>query len=193
MNEAPIVVKVGGSLFDVPGLANRLTAFLSALAQREIIIVAGGGLAADFVRALDRDHRLGEEMGHWLALRSLSITAHALAAMLPSSVVVEQLGDCPPLWARSVWPILDLLSFAKADEGQPGALPHSWSVTSDSLAARVAEVSGAREVILLKSVTILSHDGWTGASQCGLVDAHFPQMIARGVSARAINLREWRP
>jgi aspartokinase-like uncharacterized kinase len=191
MNEAPVVVKVGGSLFDLPGLRERLASFLSVLEQREILLVAGGGPAAEFVRVLDRNHRLGEEAAHWLAVRSLGLTAHALAAMLPSAAVVDCLPECRPLWVSGVWPILDLFAFAQADEAHAGALPHSWDVTSDSLAARVAEVAEARELILLKSVTLPSPPDWTDASRRGHVDAHFPRMIARGVKARAINLREW--
>jgi aspartokinase-like uncharacterized kinase len=193
MNEAPVVVKVGGSLFDLPGLGKRLASFLSVLEQREIILVAGGGPAAQFVRILNRDHRLGEEASHWLAVRSLSLTAHVLAAMLPSAAVVDSLSERRPLWTSGMWPILDLFAFAKIDDARPGALPHSWDVTSDSLAARVAEVSGARELILLKSVTLSSPADWTDASRQGHVDAHFPRMTARGVTARVINLREWQP
>ena len=94
MTEAPVVVKVGGSLFGLPGLAGRLAALLRVLEHREIILLAGGGLAAEFVRILDRDQRLGEETSHWLALRSLSLTTHALAAILPWSAVVGQLSGC---------------------------------------------------------------------------------------------------
>jgi aspartokinase-like uncharacterized kinase len=190
---APVVIKVGGSLFALQELGDRLAPWLDSRGQREIILIAGGGPAADVVRAMDRDQNLGEEISHWLALRSLSLTAHLLAAILPSSTVVSDLPACRPLWARGVRPILDLFAFAVADEDEPGALPHSWDVTSDSLAARVAEVSGASELILLKSVTIPEERGWTDASERGHVDLCFPQMIARGVRARAVNLREWQP
>jgi aspartokinase-like uncharacterized kinase len=193
MTEAPVVVKVGGSLFDLPGLASRLAALLRVLERREIVLVAGGGFAAQFVRILDRDHRLGEETSHWLALRSLSLTAHALAAILPRSAVVGRVSECPRVWQAGGLPVLDPFTFAKDDEGRPGALPHRWDVTSDSLAARVAGVMGARELILLKSVTIPPEMGWAEASQCGLVDAYFAKAVGKSPSARAVNLREWRP
>ncbi len=172
----PTVVKVGGSLFDVPDLGTRLEAWLKALAAPKVILLAGGGPAAQVIRELDRLHGLGEEKSHWLALRSLNLTAHALTALLPGST-----------------PILDPLAFAQDDESRPGRLPHRWDVTSDSVAARVAEVLGARELILLKSVTIPPEMDWSEASRRGLVDGYFPTMIARGVKARAVNLREWRP
>ncbi len=37
-----IVIKVGGSLFDLPDLASRLTEFLNALDRRQWLLVPGG-------------------------------------------------------------------------------------------------------------------------------------------------------
>jgi aspartokinase-like uncharacterized kinase len=173
---APIVVKVGGSLFDLPDLGSRLEAWLKTLDGSDVVLVAGGGSAADLIREMDRIHGLGEEKSHWPALRALSLTADVLAALAPASLRV-----------------FDLYAFACADEHRPGCLPHRWDVTSDSLAARVAEVMQARELVLLKSVTIPPDMDWAEASRRGFVDAYFPTMIARGVKARAINLREWQP
>ena len=69
----PLIVKVGGSLFDMPALAANLRAWLSGLPTTQVILVAGGGASADVVRALDCCHRLGEERAHWLALAALRI------------------------------------------------------------------------------------------------------------------------
>ena len=96
MAPAPIVVKVGGSLFDLPGLGSRLVSWLETLPHSEVLLVAGGGVAADVVRQLDRCHGLGEETSHWLALRALSLTAHLLASLLQPHrpiAVVERLDD----------------------------------------------------------------------------------------------------
>ncbi|HEY1188734.1 MAG TPA: hypothetical protein VGE74_13855, partial [Gemmata sp.] len=59
-----IVVKVGGSLYDSPALGPALRAFVASLAPAEVLLVPGGGAAADAVRALDRTHALGEEAAH---------------------------------------------------------------------------------------------------------------------------------
>jgi aspartokinase-like uncharacterized kinase len=69
-SSGPVVVKVGGSLFDLPDLGPRLEVWLGA--RRSVVLVPGGGPTTDVVRALDRTHRLGEEAAHWLALRSIS-------------------------------------------------------------------------------------------------------------------------
>src|SRR5689334_11330827 len=78
---AMIVVKVGGSLFDHPALGPGLRDFLQTLAPREVLLVPGGGPVADAVRKLDRTHELGEEAAHWLALRSLGVTAELLRSL----------------------------------------------------------------------------------------------------------------
>ncbi len=62
------VIKVGGSLFDWPDLPSRLMEFLGgreAVDRHErIVLIAGGGAAADMVRGLDNMHRLGDETAH---------------------------------------------------------------------------------------------------------------------------------
>jgi aspartokinase-like uncharacterized kinase len=196
MSPTPIVVKVGGSLLDLPGLGGRLVAWLDTLPQRRVLLVPGGGAAADIVRELDRCHGLGEEASHWLALRALSLTAHLLASVLAPhrpTRVVERLEDCLGAWREQIVPILDTLAFAQDDEDRPGCLPHSWSVTSDSVAARVAIVAAADELVLLKSLTIAPGMSWDEAGRKGFVDAAFAEVVASGLAVRAVNLREWQP
>ena len=45
-----IVVKVGGSLYDLPDLGPRLRRFLDGLDDPDRLVVPGGGAAADVVR-----------------------------------------------------------------------------------------------------------------------------------------------
>jgi aspartokinase-like uncharacterized kinase len=193
---SPVVVKVGGSLFELDELATRLGRFLETLAPQPVVLVPGGGSTANLVRDLDRRHRLGEEASHWLALRALGLNAWFLASVLPSAgpAVVESLADCPPLWRQGQVAILDAHAFARADDGRPDHLPHAWAVTSDSVAARVAVVAGARELVLLKSVTIPEGMDWAEAGRRGLVDRCFAEVVkaAPAVTVRAINFRDWR-
>src|SRR4051812_40903280 len=125
------VAKVGGSLYDLPDLRQRLGAWISGSGGR-VLLVPGGGAAAGVVRHLDRAHALGEEAAHWLALRSLTVNAHFLGGLLGSRVVGTP-GD-------EDLAVLDAHAYCLADEARPGALPHSWQATSDAVAARVAEV-----------------------------------------------------
>jgi aspartokinase-like uncharacterized kinase len=183
------VVKVGGSLFDLPDLASRLMDWLHD--QGPVLLVPGGGAMADAVRSLDRQHRLGEEAAHWLALRAMSLNAHILASLLPSATVVRSVEESWPRIQAGQIPVLNAHAFAAADERRPGSLPHSWAVTSDSLAARVAVVAGARRLFLLKSADIPPTVSWTEAGRRGWVDAFFAEIARRapGMEIRTINLR----
>lgn len=183
------VVKVGGSLFDMPDLGSRLQHWLKRLGDGPVLLVPGGGPMVNVVRDLDQRFRLGEEAAHWLALRAMTLNAHFLAGLLPCSRVI---GDVVRLGETRGWLLLDAHAFAQADEAHPDRLPHSWRVTSDSIAARAAYCSGAGRLVLLKSVPVPADQDWAIAAQVGWVDDYFPEIIRRGPAIRleGINFRE---
>jgi aspartokinase-like uncharacterized kinase len=191
MAARPVAVKVGGSLFDLPDLGFKLVEWLRVFGQNRVILVPGGGRFVDCVRELDRRETLGGEKAHWLALKAVTLSAWFLHPLVPNSGVVAGVEDCPALWDGGRIPILDLHAFAQADEGRPGALPHSWDVTSDSFAARVASVIQADRLILLKSATIPPEMDWDVAANAGLVDRHFPKVVAPGIEIVPVNFRLW--
>lgn len=193
MNHAPFqVVKVGGSLFDLPDLGRQLRRWLDQSETPRTLLISGGGLAADAVRAFDRAQHLGEETAHWLALEAMRLNVSLLAAVLPRSERAADLGECETCWDGGRTPILDVLPFMTLDENNPAHLPHSWQVTSDSLAARIAEVWRAARLILLKSTALPAGLDWDGAGRRGLVDPCFGEVVRRGsLSVEAIDFRQW--
>lgn len=193
MNGGPIVVKVGGSLFDLPDLGVHLRRWLESLGERQVLLVPGGGAAADVVRQLDRTHQLGDESSHWLALRAMTLNAHFLAALLPEAEVITSVTECGRCWRERALPILDAYAFAHADEPNARHLPHTWDVTSDSVAARVSELLRAREVILLKSVSSAGPFDVDQATRLGIVDGYFAQALAKNIGVRIINFRASEP
>jgi aspartokinase-like uncharacterized kinase len=188
-----VIVKVGGSLFDLPDLGSRLRRWLDGLRTPNAILVPGGGASADLVRAWDRRFCLGEEQAHWLALRALTFNAHFLAALVPGACVVEYLQACHGLFAAGRLPIMDMHAWALADEQQADPLPHCWEVSSDSLAAHLAVRAGAAELILLKSTPLPDGMDWSSAAEQGLVDPYFPTALgpAENVAVRNIDFRAW--
>ena len=62
----------------------------------------------------------------------------------------------------------------------------AWEITSDALAARVAEVIRAERLVLLKSMSIPRDLDWDEAGQRGFVDGHFARVIARWREAPSI-------
>lgn len=188
------VVKVGGSLYDLPDLGSRLRHWLAEQSPSALgtVLVPGGDGTADAIRHLDRVHGLGEETAHWLALRALTLNAHFLAALLPRACVAGKIEALRDAWEKNQLPILDAHEFAREDEKHPGRLPHSWTATSDALAARVAAVLWARHLVLLKSTTVPPGIDWEEAGRRGLVDAMFAEVLRHApadLSVRAVNLR----
>ena len=208
-NNAWIIVKVGGSLFDLPDLRHRLRAMVRHFRAANVLLVPGGGATADAIRAFDITHQLGEEASHWLALQALSLNARMLQELLPEARIVREIpkpdapaGDVASALAiatgsdeiRCRFFLLDALPFFRVDEQRPDHLPHRWDVTSDSLAVRVATLAEAHELILLKSVAWEARD-WTEAARSGIVDRYFARALQQAPSAlrvRLINLRAWK-
>jgi 5-(aminomethyl)-3-furanmethanol phosphate kinase len=177
-----VIAKVGGSLYDLPDLTARLRTWLAA-DGRPVLLVPGGGDGADVIRRLDRRHAIGEDAAHWLALRTLTVNAHFLSGLLRAPVR----SDVQP--APSELAVLDPHAFCQADEGRPGALPHRWQVTSDSVAARAAEVAHA-DLVLLKSVDLPGDMTWRQAAAAGFVDEGFLPLVRRArVRVEWVNLR----
>jgi 5-(aminomethyl)-3-furanmethanol phosphate kinase len=171
-----IVVKVGGSLYDHPRLGPALRAYLESLAPDDVLLIPGGGDLVEAVRKLDRAHGLGEEASHWLALQAMNVTGDFLKRLI----------ELPAFGSRVRIP--DCRAFAWDDIGRHAELPHSWDVTADSIAARMAVVYKAKRLILLKSIEIPSGTSWIEAAEKGWVDSYFPQAIAgASMTVEAVN------
>lgn len=196
----PAVVKVGGSLFDLSDLGDRLESFLAEEAGAAAVVVPGGGPTADVIRILDRCHSLGEDAAHWLALQALTLNAYFLQQLLKDrrAVVTADLTGLPALWGAGKLPILDALAFARSDKRRPGCLPHRWTATSDALAARVAVLCGAHRLILLKSCSPPAEAGWDAMARQNYLDPWVEPTLragaAEGLQVEGVNFRQrpWR-
>lgn len=184
------VVKVGGSLLDWPGLPARLSAYLNERSGERLVLIVGGGAAADTVRTLDRIHRLGEERAHGLALRALDFTAQLLASLVETVDVVERETEIRRVWTHGRTPVLAARRWLEEDEARMhDRLPHTWDVTSDTIAAHVARRLGAGELVLLKSTELAGARSYDEAARAGLVDAHFPVVARHLERVVYLNLR----
>jgi 5-(aminomethyl)-3-furanmethanol phosphate kinase len=132
---------------------------------------------ADHLRSLDRIHSLGEPRSHALALEILDVTAQLLAGLLPQTRVAHNLSDLVETWSAGLTPILSPHKFLSADEHLSSGgdvLPQNWSVSTDSISARLAVLLGAESLILLKRG--IPPPGLTIriSSNLGLTDPVFP-------------------
>ncbi len=145
-----VVVKLGGGLARIPGdLAEAGRAVAGAARRRPLVIVPGGGVLADAVRALDRALGLSPTTAHWMAILAMDQNAHAIADHVPGGVVVHDRITIRAALDAGRVPVLAPYRWMLAAD----ALPHRWEVTSDSIAAFVAGALDARRLVLLKPVS----------------------------------------
>jgi aspartokinase-like uncharacterized kinase len=124
------VLKIGGSLITV---SKDLISYLIE-ARVDALVVPGGGPFADTVRHYTG--HLDETAAHWIAILAMNQYGFYLAA--PELEVVEDISTIKK-------GISILLPFKTLYENDP--LPHSWIVTSDSIAGWVAHQLNANLVI----------------------------------------------
>jgi aspartokinase-like uncharacterized kinase len=134
----PIVVKLGGSLSSrVPDLVPVLLA-----SGRPLFIVPGGGIFADAVRK----YQVDDDSAHWMAIASMDQYGWFIASQGIMVTAHLQVPDRPVVF----------LPYCSLRQHDP--LPHSWDVTSDSIAAWVANLLGL-DLLLLKSVDGIFKNG----------------------------------
>lgn len=184
------IVKVGGSLLELRDLAVRLRCWLAAQPPSPTLLLVGGGRLADVVRDYDRLHHLGDEAAHWLAVQTMSLNAALLAVLLPEAELRSSLDASPPAHGGPL--IFDPYDFLRREEPHlpGGPLERHWGVTSDSIAARLASVCRADELVLLKSAAPPASGKITAAAAEGYVDASFAH-TSRGLPRiRCANFRD---
>ncbi len=164
------VVKLGGSLAKSPSLKiwlDRVTQHKNA----KIVIVPGGGGFADQVRIAQKQWGFQDQYAHQMALLAMRQMALLFQGIQPklalasSFLKINTLLDAekPVIWM----PELEMLNKA--------GIPASWDITSDSLAAWLAEQLSVTELVLVKSALIPEHCSIEELIQMGIVDKAFTQ------------------
>ncbi len=183
------LIKVGGSLFDFADFRSAWKRWLVAQPAATNVLIGGGGPFADAIRTADRLWALGDATAHWLCIDALAVSARLLAAIVPAASFQDTWDDllqsvahgdrdrplvfCPVRFLRHIEPRL-----------APHPLPHNWSVTSDSIAARIADALSADELVLLKSADPPDSlppgppyvDGYFGQAAAGLGCVRFANL-----------------
>jgi aspartokinase-like uncharacterized kinase len=143
------VLKVGGSLGRGQGGLDRLCQEIARLGRtRRLLVVPGGGAFADQVRSASRIHHLSETAAHRMALLAMDQYGLLLADLLPGAAATADILSARQAAAQGR--VVVLLPAALVTQADP--LPHSWQVTSDSIAAWIAGLVKAGLLVLIKDV-----------------------------------------
>ncbi len=168
-----VVVKIGGSLLAHPATLDQVMAAVAEAARHwRVLIVPGGGPMADTVRQVDRALHLSPDASHWMAMKAMDQLAELLADRYAPAALVTDAHELRQALRLANLPVLAPYRWLRDAD----ALPHSWEVTSDSIAAWLAGELGARRVVLVKA---------PGASG-ELVDAHFQRSLSPTLESRVV-------
>jgi 5-(aminomethyl)-3-furanmethanol phosphate kinase len=156
------IVKLGGSHANGPHVKEWVQAIVAEAGP--IAIVPGGGPFADAVRTAQASIGYDDRAAHSMALLAMAQFGYALQSLNPAlSLTASHSAILCALKERKV-PVWLPEPMARA-----AALPETWDLTSDSLAAWLAGKLGARNLVLVKH----------SRSEAACVDAH--DLAARGV------------
>lgn len=170
---SPVVLKVGGSLMETGRLAVTLKCIASA--RRPLVVVSGGGNFADKIRELQTVMQFDDAAAHRLAMIAMHQMADIFVAIEPRLCVVESLDEIRAALKADGKPVWVPLPVMENDR----SVPQDWSTTSDTIAARLAELLGWPDLGLIKSVDEVSAHTAEALAVAGVVDPAFPAVVER--------------
>lgn len=141
------VVKLGGSLLGSPALNGWLDA-LVRFGDGKVVIVPGGGPFADAVRDAQVKTGVDDAVAHQMAVLAMDQYATLLGGLNPELVLASSELEI----AEYGWQHRAIVWKPSAMVLSDQSLPTTWDLTSDSLAAWVAEKLNAEHLLVVKSV-----------------------------------------
>ncbi|MBL9124045.1 MAG: hypothetical protein JNG90_10465 [Planctomycetaceae bacterium] len=186
---------MGGSLLESPDWQQNFLRWLHQNKAGQTVLVVGGGAEVEQLRAEQSQRGLTDEAAHWVAIgcmrRNARRVAEALFGDAGPGLVRGRLEEIHFALRSLPLVVVDPLKLLRHDERlcEGTRLPQSWDVTSDSIAARIAQLIGCETLVLLKSQLPPIDSDYATAAAAGYVDRFFPQAAAHLMSVTCVNLR----
>jgi 5-(aminomethyl)-3-furanmethanol phosphate kinase len=169
-----VVVKLGGSLLGTPRLDQLVRTILSCNRTR-IVIVCGGGLFADGVRAAQQKLGFSDALAHRLALDAMRWVGETIVDRHPELSLVEDASLVAGAHAAGRIPLWTAAEL----RGGHRDIDENWDITSDSLSAWLAARLGAEMLVLIKSAEVPRGEGPLQWVSQGIVDGAFARFVER--------------
>ena len=163
------VVKLGGSLFE--STQESFFACLAHIAKQTTptIVICGGGKFADCVRYAQSQWHFSDVCAHEMAILSMQQMAMMNQNLFPVFALLNSVYAMPypslAIWSPSI------------EELNSDSVPASWEITSDSLAAWLANKVQATQLFVVKACEVDTNITLDELVQKGIVDVQFPHFV----------------
>jgi aspartokinase-like uncharacterized kinase len=141
------VVKLGGSLLEFDRTPDQLRRWLSRQTPMRTVWIVGGGRLVDEIRQREPSENLDAMDVHTTCIELMDVNSIRVSNWFPTWQATDNLDEL----AQQRLPVNWLLSCSDWVKRNARHLPASWDVTSDSIAATIANELEATELVLLKS------------------------------------------
>jgi aspartokinase-like uncharacterized kinase len=181
-----IIIKIGGSLETAKTLLHCLNRIEQHYQHQRVVIVVGGGIFAEQVRITQQHWQFNDECAHAMAILAMQQMAYLVKGLKANVELAHSVHAITKSSSNSiVWsPNLDELNNA--------GIPATWDITSDSLAAWLANTLLADELILIKSAEINAQLSLPQLAEQGIIDKAFCDSVANSAfTIRVINQQDF--
>jgi aspartokinase-like uncharacterized kinase len=121
----------------------------------------------------------------------MDLASTVLLCLLPGALGIDRVEGLEGEMAPEDIPLLiPSLILDELESRRASPLPHSWDVTSDTLAAWIASQLSARSLVLLKSASLPAGATRDLAARLKIVDPFFPLISSAVAEVEYLNLRD---
>lgn len=145
------IFKIGGKILEnekhLDNVLYQLKVLHEKFTIKNIILIPGGGSFANFIRVLDENMNLGEELSHWMAIYSMEFNGMRICGKYKYLTPIRNFKKIKKK-TGSLFSVFLPYNFLKIND----ELPHKWEVTSDSISLFLAYKLNLEYCFLIKDI-----------------------------------------